>query len=111
MKKMNIGIIGYQFMGKAHSNALKKAPLFFDVNIEPVLKVACGRHEDQLKQFADNWGWEETETDWRKVVERKDIDIIHIATPTITHHEIAIAAAENGTPTRSHASEEMSSST
>ena len=53
MKKLNVAIIGYKFMGKAHSNAWRKAPYFFDLNAEPVLKVACGRHEASLKEFAD----------------------------------------------------------
>ena len=75
MKKLNVAIIGYKFMGKAHSNAWRKAPYFFDLNVEPVLKVACGRHEASLKEFADRWGWQETETDWQKVVARDDIDI------------------------------------
>jgi predicted dehydrogenase len=96
MKTLNVAIIGYKFMGKAHSNAWKKAPLFFDTNIEPVLKVACGRHDESLKAFARNWGWEETETDWKKVVERDDIDIIDISTPTFLHHDIAVEAAKRG---------------
>jgi predicted dehydrogenase len=70
--------------------------LFFNVNIEPVLKVACGRHEESLEAFARNWGWEETETDWRKVVEREDVDIIDISTPTFLHHDIAVEAAKRG---------------
>ena len=68
MKQLNVGIIGYKFMGKAHSNAWRKAPYFFDLNIEPVLKVACGRHEGSLKEFADRWGWEEIETDWTSLI-------------------------------------------
>ncbi|MBT8366424.1 MAG: Gfo/Idh/MocA family oxidoreductase [Deltaproteobacteria bacterium] len=96
MKQLNVGIIGYKFMGKAHSNAWRKAPYFFDLNIEPVLKVACGRHEGSLKEFADRWGWEEIETDWRNVVARDDIDIIDIGVPTALHHEIAIEAAKTG---------------
>jgi predicted dehydrogenase len=96
MKKANVAIIGYKFMGKAHSNAWKKAPWFFDLNIEPVLKVACGRHEESLRSFADRWGWEETETDWRKVVERDDVDIVDISAPPALHHEIAIEAAKRG---------------
>jgi predicted dehydrogenase len=96
MKTLNVAIIGYKFMGKAHSNAWKKAPLFFDTKIEPVLKVACGRHDESLKAFARNWGWEETETDWKKVVERDDIDIIDISTPTFLHHDIAVEAAKRG---------------
>jgi predicted dehydrogenase len=96
MKKLNVGIIGYKFMGKAHSNAWRKAPYFFDLSVEPVLKVACGRHETSLKEFADRWGWEEIETDWRKVVQRDDIDIIDVSVPTHLHHDVAIAAAKTG---------------
>jgi len=83
-------------MGKAHSNAWKKVPLFFDVPVHPVLKVACGRNESQLKEFAQKWGWEQTETDWKKVINRSDIDIIDIALPQHMHHEIAMAAATAG---------------
>jgi predicted dehydrogenase len=96
MKKLNVGMIGYKFMGKAHSNAWKKAPYFFDTPVEPVLKVICGRHEGPLKAFADRWGWEEIETDWKKVIEREDIDIVDIGVPTHLHHEIALAAAKAG---------------
>jgi len=96
MKKVNVALIGYKFMGKAHSNAWIKAPLFFDLNLQPVRKVICGRHKEPLKTFAEKWGWEEIETDWRKVVERRDIDIIDISLPTNLHHDIAVAAAENG---------------
>lgn len=96
MNKLNIGIIGYKFMGKAHSNAWKQAPHFFDVDVEPVLKVACGRHAEPLQEFADRWGWEEIETDWQNVVKRDDIDIIDIGVPTHLHHDIAVAAAKAG---------------
>ncbi len=58
MKSMNVAIIGDKFMGKAHSNAWIQARRFFDVPIKPILKVACGRNESQLKDFAENWGWE-----------------------------------------------------
>jgi len=96
MKTLNVGIIGYQFMGKAHSNAWIKAPLFFDAGVKPILKVACGRNRDAVRAFADQWGWQEIETDWKKVVERKDIDIIDIALPQHLHYEVAMAAAKNG---------------
>ena len=96
MKTINVAIIGDKFMGKAHSNAWRQAPLFFDVPIVPVQKVACGRNKEQLGEFARRWGWEETETDWRKVIERKDIDIIDISTPTYLHHDMVIAAAKAG---------------
>ncbi len=96
MKTLNVGIIGYKFMGKAHSNAWKRAGDFFDLPVQPVMKVACGRHEDALKAFADNWGWEEIETDWKNVVQRDDVDIIDISVPPNLHYEIAIAAAKAG---------------
>lgn len=96
MKTMNVAIIGTKFMGKAHSNAWLNAPRFFEMGIKPVLKLACGQNEADLKEFAARWGWQEIETDWRKVVTRDDIDIIDISVPTYLHHEIAVAAAENG---------------
>ena len=95
-KQLNVAIIGYKFMGKAHSNAWLQAPRFFDLPAIPVLKVACGRNEAAVRQFAQNWGWEDIETDWRKVVERDDIDIVDISLPQNLHAEIAIAAAKNG---------------
>jgi predicted dehydrogenase len=96
MKRLNVAIIGHNFMGKAHSNAWRQAPRFFDLPCEPVLKVACGRHAESLKPFADRWGWEAIETDWRRVVDRKDVDLIDISVPTHLHREIAVAAAEAG---------------
>jgi len=96
LKKANVAIIGTGFMGKAHSTAWSAAPKFFQLGIKPVLKVACDTEIECTTAFANNWGWENVETDWRKVVERKDIDIIDICTPTWLHQEIAIAAAQNG---------------
>lgn len=94
--KLNVGMIGYGFMGRAHSNAYRKVGNFFDLEYEPVLKAACARNEEKVKKFAQNWGWESVETDWRKLVERDDIDVIDIGSPNDTHHEIAIACAEAG---------------
>jgi predicted dehydrogenase len=96
MKTMNVAIIGTKFMGKAHSNAWLNAPRFFDMGIKPVLKVACGQNEKELRDFADRWGWEEIETDWRKVIEREDVDIVDISVPTYLHRDIAVAAAKAG---------------
>ncbi len=83
-------------MGKAHSNAWSQAPKFFHLGLKPVMKVACDLDEKELAKFADNWGWQSVETDWHKVVERPDVDVIDIVTPTFLHQEIAIAAAKNG---------------
>ncbi|HUT65502.1 MAG TPA: Gfo/Idh/MocA family oxidoreductase [Spirochaetota bacterium] len=96
MKELNVGIVGYKFMGKAHSNAWIKAPLFFDLPMKPVMKVACGRHEEPLREFARRWGWQEIETDWKKMVARDDIDIIDVSLPQYLHHDVALEAAKAG---------------
>jgi predicted dehydrogenase len=95
-KPLNIGLVGYGFMGRTHSNAFLQAGRFFDLAYQPVLKRICARNPDRAKAFADNWGFESCETDWRKLVERRDIDLIDIASPNDTHAEIAIAAAQAG---------------
>jgi predicted dehydrogenase len=96
MRKLNVGIVGYGFMGRTHSNAYRQVNRFFEVGIEPVLKAACGRSEEQVREFAGRWGWETVERDWRRLVERPDIDLIDIASPNNTHYEIALAAAAAG---------------
>ena len=95
-KALNIGMIGYGFMGRAHTNGYKRAGDFFpELQYRPVLKAACARNADKIQAFADQWGYESTETDWRKLVERKDIDAIDICVPNNLHKEIALAAAAN----------------
>jgi predicted dehydrogenase len=95
-KSLNVGMIGYGFMGRAHSNAYRQVSQFFDLEYRPVLKAVCARSPDKVKAFAGKWGYESVETDWRKLVERKDIDLIDICTPNNTHAEIALAAAKAG---------------
>ena len=95
-KPLNIGIVGYGFMGRTHANGYHNAAKFFDTPLVPVLKAACGRDVAKLKAYADNWGFESIETDWKKLIERKDIDAIDIVTPNDSHAEIAIAAARAG---------------
>jgi predicted dehydrogenase len=95
-KKLNIGLVGYGFMGRTHSNAFLQAPRYFDVPYEPVLKAVCARNADRVTSFAANWGYESIETDWRALVERKDIDLVDIASPNDTHVDIAVAAARAG---------------
>jgi predicted dehydrogenase len=95
-KQLNIGLVGYGFMGRAHSNAFLQAGRFFDLPYSPKLKAVCARNVERAQSFADNWGYESVETDWRKLVERKDIDLIDIASPNDTHAEIAVAAARAG---------------
>jgi len=94
--KLNIGLVGYGFMGRTHSNAFLQAPRFFDLPRTPVLKAVAARNEARVKAFAHNWGYESYVTDWRDLVNRKDIDLIDIASPNDTHHDIAIAAAKAG---------------
>jgi hypothetical protein len=89
-------MIGYGFMGRAHSNAFRKVGNFFNLPYKIHLKAACARNADKLKAFAEQWGYESTETDWRKLIERKDIDLIDICAPNNTHAEIALAAAPAG---------------
>jgi len=96
VKNLNIGMVGYGFMGRAHSNAWRRAPNFFDSGYQPVLKAVAARDKAKAQNFADMWGYESVETDWRKLVERKDIDAIDICVPNDLHAEIAIAAAKAG---------------
>ena len=93
-RKLNIAMIGHRFMGKAHSNAWRQVSRFFDLPVEPVMKVICGRNEAAVKDAADKYGWLEHSTSWQQVVERKDIDVIDICTPGDSHMPIAVAAAE-----------------
>jgi predicted dehydrogenase len=95
-KPLNVGMIGYGFMGRAHSNAYRQVSEFFPLEHRPVLKACCARKADKIKAFAENWGYESYETDWRRLVDRKDIDLIDIGTPNNTHKEIASAAAAAG---------------
>ncbi|MBL8227220.1 MAG: Gfo/Idh/MocA family oxidoreductase [Bryobacterales bacterium] len=96
MKELRVGMIGYGFMGRAHSNAYKRLTDFFPVQHKPVLKAVCARNAEKAKAFADNWGYERIETDWKKLVEAPDIDLIDIGSPNNTHRDIALAAAKNG---------------
>jgi predicted dehydrogenase len=95
-KPLNIGLVGYGFMGRTHSNGYKRVNDFFDVAYHPVLKAICGRTAVGARGFAEKWGYESVETDWKALVDRKDIDAIDICTPNNTHAEIAIAAAKAG---------------
>jgi myo-inositol 2-dehydrogenase/D-chiro-inositol 1-dehydrogenase len=96
VKALNIGVVGYGFMGRTHANAFGKVAHFFDLPYRPVLKAVCARNAERAEAFAKRWGFESFETDWRRVVESPDIDLIDIASPNDTHAEIAIAAAQAG---------------
>ncbi|MBX7122280.1 MAG: Gfo/Idh/MocA family oxidoreductase [Opitutaceae bacterium] len=96
MKTLNVGMIGYGFMGRAHSNAFRRVNNFFPLEHKVVLKAACGRDGAKTQAFADTWGYESVETDWKRLIERADIDVIDIAAPNNVHAEIALAAAKAG---------------
>jgi len=96
MKQLNIGLVGYGFMGRAHSNAFRKAGNFFDLDRQPVLRAVCGRDAAKTQAFARKWGYESVETDWRRLIARRDIDLVDIACPNDMHKDIAIAAARAG---------------
>jgi predicted dehydrogenase len=95
-KPLRIGMIGYGFMGRTHSNGYNRVKDFFDLEYLPVLKAVAARDGEKAKAFADRWGYERVETDWRKVVAADDIDAIDICTPNNLHGEIAIEAAKHG---------------
>jgi predicted dehydrogenase len=95
-KALNIGMIGYGFMARAHSHAWSSVAHFFDTGYRPVLKAVAGRNAGNVKSFAGTWGYERAETDWRRLIEADDIDAIDICVPNDLHAEIAIAAAEAG---------------
>lgn len=96
MDKVNVGMIGYKFMGKAHSNAYRALPMFFPERVRPNMKVICGRNSEAVKEAANNFGWEEYTTDWKELLTRDDIDLIDINAPSNVHKEIAIEAAKAG---------------
>ena len=96
-KQLRVGLVGTGFMGRTHSNGYNRVGNFFpELQVQPVLKAVCARSEDKVKVFAEQWGYESVETDWKKLVARNDIDAIDICTPNDTHAEIAIAAAAAG---------------
>ncbi len=96
MKKLNIGLVGYGFMGRTHSNAFHQVDTFFDVPYQPALRMICARNAERANAFAAKWGYESAVTDWREMVESPEIDLVDIASPNDTHAEIAIAAAKAG---------------
>ena len=95
-KKLNVGLIGYGFMGRTHSNAYCKVNNFFDLPYVPVRKVICGLEEKEAKAFAEQWGYESHTTDWKSVIADDNIDLVDICVPNNVHAEIAIAAAKAG---------------
>ncbi|ULT59360.1 Gfo/Idh/MocA family oxidoreductase [Neobacillus drentensis] len=95
-KEVRIGLVGYKFMGKAHSHAYQGLSTFFQLGVKPIKQAICGRNEAGVREAAEQYGWNSNETDWRELIARDDIDLIDIVTPNNSHAEIAIAAAEAG---------------
>jgi predicted dehydrogenase len=94
---LNIGMIGYGFMARAHSNAYLKVPHFFpELEYRPMLKAVCARNEERAQGFAETWDYESVETDWRRLLDRPDIDAVDICSPNDTHRDIAVEAAAKG---------------
>ncbi|MDR1268625.1 MAG: Gfo/Idh/MocA family oxidoreductase [Planctomycetaceae bacterium] len=97
-KTLNVGMLGCGFMGRTHSNAYGQVNHFFNTPYQPVLKACYGREEDMpaLKKFQEMWGYESIETDWKKLIERKDIDIVDVVAPNFLHKDMVLAAANAG---------------
>ena len=95
-RTLNVGMVGYGFMGRAHSNAYKQVGQFFPSGTKLHLQAVCARDAAKAQAFATQWGYESVETDWRQLVARPDIDIVDICTPNNLHHDIALAAAAAG---------------
>ncbi|QNK59648.1 Gfo/Idh/MocA family protein [Paenibacillus sp. PAMC21692] len=96
MAKVRVGMVGYKFMGKAHSNAYRALPMFFPGSVQPEMKAICGRDPVGLETARAQFGWENAVTDWKELVRRDDIDLIDINAPSDAHKDIALAAAEAG---------------
>src|SRR4051794_6543236 len=94
--RLGVGMVGYAFMGAAHSQAWRNAPRFFDLPLRPELTVLAGRHEEAARAAAAKLGWGDVETDWKALVGRDDVDLVDICTPGDTHAEIALAALAAG---------------
>ena len=95
-KKLNVGMIGYGFMARAHTNAHCQVNHFFDTPYEPNLQVVCGLEEKDAKAFAEQWGYKSYTTDWQKVIQDDNVDLVEICVPNNMHADIAIAAAKAG---------------
>lgn len=96
MSEIGVGLLGYRFMGRAHSNAYRQVARFFDVDPVPRMRAICGRDEAAVRAAAGSLGWEGYETEYDRLLRRDDVDLIDISTPGYTHHELAMAALEAG---------------
>lgn len=96
MSEIGVGLVGYKFMGRAHSNAYRQVARFFDVDPKPVMRAICGRDEAAVSAAAESLGWESVETDYHKLVNRSDIGLVDVSTPGYLHKDVVIAALAAG---------------
>lgn len=96
MAEIGVGLVGYKFMGRTHSNAYRQVTRFFDVDPVPKMRAICGRDESAVSEAAASLGWEGYETDYHRLVERDDIDLVDVSTPGNTHYDIVLAALDAG---------------
>lgn len=96
MSEIGVGLVGYKFMGRAHSNAYRQVPHFFDVDPSPRMVAICGRDEASVRNAAENLGWEGYETDYEALIARPDIQLIDVSTPGDTHKDVVLAALKAG---------------
>ena len=95
-REIGVGLVGYKFMGRAHSNAYRQVAHFFDVDPSPRMAAICGRDEAGVREAAENLGWESYEMDYHDLIARDDVELVDIVTPGNTHREIVLAALEAG---------------
>jgi predicted dehydrogenase len=96
MSEIGVGLVGYRFMGRVHSNAYRQVVRFFGVDPTPRLRALCGRNERDVRAAASSLGWEDYETDYARMLEREDVGLVDISSSGDTHHEFALAALEAG---------------
>ncbi len=96
MTEIGVGLVGYKFMGRAHSNAYRQVARFFDADPIPRMRVLCGRNEGAVREAANALGWEDYETDYVRMLQRDDVGLVDISSSGDTHHEFALAALEAG---------------
>jgi len=96
MSEIGVGLVGYRFMGRAHSNAYRQVARFFEVDPAPRMRAICGRDEEAVRSAAASLGWEGYETDYARMLERDDIQLVDVSSSGDTHHEVAVAALEAG---------------
>jgi predicted dehydrogenase len=95
-RELRVAMIGYGFMGAAHSQGWRVAPRFFDLDAEPVMATIVGRDAERVEAARSRFGWQRSDTDWRSVIDDPDIDVVDICSPGSSHAEIAIAALDAG---------------